>query len=102
VVFFFIDTPPTQIYTLSLHDALPILQQKVMENQTVTIAESCLGRRPVSTLVRLPKTREYGGTVLIWHFVVPFHHCPWRTPRAVWGCVGKVRASYLGSAVCAL
>src|SRR5687768_4196587 len=24
IIFFFIDTPPTEIYTLSLHDALPI------------------------------------------------------------------------------
>src|SRR5262249_60611976 len=31
--FFFNDTPPTEIYTLSLHDALPILVDAGFENQ---------------------------------------------------------------------
>src|SRR5262249_60606297 len=28
LLFFFTDTPPTEIYTLSLHDALPICQRR--------------------------------------------------------------------------
>src|SRR5258705_12983678 len=36
IFFFFNDTATTEIYTLSLHDALPILQGKPQRNREVT------------------------------------------------------------------
>ena len=42
---------------------------------------------------------KYDGTVLEFVFVVPFCHCPGRSMKAVWGCVGKVRASHFRSPV---
>src|SRR5437867_9573223 len=33
-IFFFTDTPPTEIYTLSLHDALPILGEVLVSAST--------------------------------------------------------------------
>jgi len=49
------------------------------------------------TIVSRPGSRrvggKYHGTVLELIFVVPFCHCPGRSMKAVWGCVGKVRAS---------
>src|SRR5689334_5438847 len=47
-LFFFNDTPPTEIYTLSLHDALPILTQRELRHDVELfvdveqlVAESC-------------------------------------------------------------
>jgi len=48
---------------------------------------------------RAKKPGEYEGTVRIWHFVVPLRHCHRRSSRAVWGCVGKIRASHFSVAV---
>ncbi len=41
------------------------------------------------------KWGKYQGTVIEYVFVVPFRHCPGRSMQAVFGCVGKVRASLL-------
>src|SRR5207248_11799309 len=35
ILFFLNDTPPTQIYTLSLHDALPILQIPSLRSERI-------------------------------------------------------------------
>src|SRR5580704_19662888 len=57
--FFFNDTPPTEIYTLSLHDALPISQKRPQESAfarnrvSVASRSATLFRRPPSIL-RLP------------------------------------------------
>jgi hypothetical protein len=45
---------------------------------------------------------KYEGTVLEFVFVVPFCHCPGRSRKAGWGCVGKVRASHFRSSVLSL
>jgi len=45
---------------------------------------------------------KYQGTVLQFIFVVLFCHCPGRSMKAVWGCVGKVRASHFRSPVLSL
>ena len=45
---------------------------------------------------------KYEGTVLQRIFVVPFCHCPGGSMKAVWGCVGKVRASHFRSPVFSL
>src|SRR3989442_14029311 len=50
-IFFFNDTATTEIYTLSLHDALPISRRK---RPTPTSAASC------STLARSRSRRPYG------------------------------------------
>src|SRR5205085_11167789 len=36
-IFFFNDTPPTEIYTLSLHDALPISGEPHLDEPRVTV-----------------------------------------------------------------
>src|SRR2546430_4758263 len=38
-IFFFNDTATTEIYTLSLHDALPISASKTLESQTTASAD---------------------------------------------------------------
>lgn len=45
------------------------------------------------------ETGEYDSTVREGHFVVLFRHCYRENRQAVWGCVGKIRASYLSSVV---
>ena len=45
---------------------------------------------------------KYDSTVLECIFVVPFCHCPGRSKKAVWVCVGKVRASHFRSVVLSL
>src|SRR5262245_62404458 len=44
LLFFFIDPPPTAIYTLSLHDALPIWAADVVNN-SASIRTAALGAR---------------------------------------------------------
>src|SRR3712207_7761936 len=44
VFFFFNDTATTEIYTLSLHDALPILTQDATEGIEGCVEKSVLGR----------------------------------------------------------
>src|SRR5438552_11562619 len=41
-VFFFNDTATTEIYTLSLHDALPILSGKIYPHLAITLWETLL------------------------------------------------------------
>src|SRR5206468_10667653 len=41
-IFFFHDTPPTEIYTLSLHDALPIFKSGVNHTSRGSISTSTL------------------------------------------------------------
>jgi hypothetical protein len=48
------------------------------------------------------KIGGYQGTVTEWAFVVPFCHCLGITEWAVWGCVGKVRAGHIDSALLSL
>src|SRR6266508_6587934 len=48
LLFFFNDTPPTEIYTLSLHDALPITK----------IARSPCSVRSGPTMTRPPRSRS--------------------------------------------
>src|SRR5438876_3614837 len=49
VLFFFNDTAPTEIYTLSLHDALPIFPPSSLRRPTPAASSS---RRPRGRLVR--------------------------------------------------
>src|SRR5258708_9026569 len=54
------------------------------------------------TVWALPAGRQmgkYGRTVTEWTFVVLFRHCLEVGKQAVWGCVGKVRASHFRSVV---
>src|SRR5437762_9753161 len=45
VFFFFTDTPPTEIYTLSLHDALPIWPRRFwLSRQAISRSESSFTR----------------------------------------------------------
>src|SRR5947208_10908780 len=54
-LFFFIDTAPTEIYTLSLHDALPIFRHSCHESFTITAgARSHAPRHSTSTRVKVP------------------------------------------------
>src|SRR5947207_4105358 len=49
IFFFFNDTPPTEIYTLSLHDALPILRTSA---ETVVLVVTLLAHGcPVQAIV---------------------------------------------------
>src|SRR5689334_24700298 len=50
--FFFNDTAPTEIYTLSLHDALPIFGAAVGAGVTLLLRQGPSGRRPVGPLIR--------------------------------------------------
>src|SRR3712207_7829952 len=45
-LFFFNDTATTEIYTLSLHDALPISMEGAFAAHALTTVRSCSGRRP--------------------------------------------------------
>ena len=54
---------------------------------------------PFSSLVVARKWGKYQSTVMNPRFVVLLRHCHQGRGRAVWGCVGKIRASYLSSAV---
>src|SRR2546429_4408401 len=47
VFFFFNDTATTEIYTLSLHDALPISQRAGPQSLAQYLAVECAGRLPV-------------------------------------------------------
>src|SRR5688572_32489386 len=49
-LFFFNDTAPTEIYTLSLHDALPICPREVVEDEQVDIVHHALGGRGIVRL----------------------------------------------------
>src|SRR3712207_9154285 len=57
--FFFNDTATTEIYTLSLHDALPILEMANVYLQQVLVAYP----RPVATLLRYDGTEFPGGNI---------------------------------------
>src|SRR4051812_50043007 len=52
--FFFKNTPPTEIYTLSLHDALPILGRQADRLELL----QCLGERGVERTHDLRQTRS--------------------------------------------
>src|SRR5687767_15901029 len=59
-IFFFIDSPPTEIYTLSLHDALPISDQEPLV--VVRGAEQLRRGRVVERLgQRMILTRQVTG-----------------------------------------
>src|SRR5204863_5022025 len=47
-LFFFTDTPPTEIYTLSLHDALPISPALRRDRHAAAPRHACLRRRDLS------------------------------------------------------
>ena len=55
-----------------------------------------------SHLVNATEMGEYEGTVGVQRFVVLLRHCHVRSRRAAWGCVGKIRASYLAFVIRAL
>src|SRR5947207_10064654 len=58
-LFFFNDTPPTEIYTLSLHDALPILRALDTHVGTATMhAAAGVPRRLVEHVGKLPARSE--------------------------------------------
>src|SRR4051812_49556801 len=52
VIFFFNDTPPTEIYTLSLHDALPISDLRKIHGAAAHRRE---GQRPLRASGRLDR-----------------------------------------------
>src|SRR3712207_8901195 len=58
VLFFFNDTATTEIYTLSLHDALPILAVKVSRGGATLLTDAA-----VTTGARVRLTPPYGRTV---------------------------------------
>src|SRR5258708_30610048 len=67
LVFFFNDTATTEIYTLSLHDALPIFGAEITRNPGVakisftgsTLVGKAIAREAVDTMKRV--TLELGG-----------------------------------------
>src|SRR5207253_10548041 len=62
--FFFNDTATTEIYTLSLHDALPILTKKpwhTSQNQSPWVLPRPRGREAVLRRSRLPTTANWCG-----------------------------------------
>src|SRR3712207_9217331 len=64
--FFFNDTATTEIYTLSLHDALPIFAQVVVD------AEDVLGgEHRVDEFVQLPAGGQVGAERLLHHDPAP-------------------------------
>src|SRR5256885_11704562 len=73
--FFFNDTATTEIYTLSLHDALPIWKQptssklywKIMEP---TIWKSCLGRRQETPSLQDRKSTRLNSSHLVISYAV--------------------------------
>src|SRR3712207_8166488 len=62
-VFFFNDTATTEIYTLSLHDALPIFWQEVEERKTNSCRREPLSMLSVVTQNTAPpqRARRFGG-----------------------------------------
>src|SRR2546429_7013354 len=69
VVFFFNDTATTEIYTLSLHDALPICRPR---RRTTSCARSTCGRRRscgnTSTRTRPSRPRAAARTTAAWRW----------------------------------
>src|SRR5215213_11749623 len=63
IFFFFNDTATTEIYTLSLHDALPICHL-ANDPQRDPDFDAGLPQSPFQEIVswRVPNTRTYGGT----------------------------------------
>src|SRR5204863_7995429 len=61
LISFFNDPAPTEIYTLSLHDALPILPDAVLEDQAaVELRElRALDPRPLAHEGRGPRSEEH-------------------------------------------
>src|SRR5438132_9139394 len=57
VLFFFIATAPTEIYTLSLHDALPI--SIADPTRRAILARLASGEASVTELARLPRSEEH-------------------------------------------
>src|SRR5256884_3018777 len=60
--FFFNDTATTEIYTLSLHDALPIFFHQLLDVPGTTIGEFSLGQRPDAFIG--VEVRRVGGKML--------------------------------------
>src|SRR3712207_8300999 len=59
VIFFFNDTATTEIYTLSLHDALPISRSKGRPGSwTASAASPCTCARVGTTATRVPCSRS--------------------------------------------
>src|SRR5690606_39459426 len=52
------DSPPTDLYTLSLHDALPILTPDRLEKPDPTSLNECCTNLPPQTGVRIPRQTE--------------------------------------------
>src|SRR3712207_7904593 len=59
-VFFFNDTATTEIYTLSLHDALPIWQHRFASDQSIVGRAVTLNGQPFTVVGVAP--REFTGT----------------------------------------
>src|SRR5437868_14688688 len=59
IVFFFNDTAPTEIYTLSLHDALPISLQQRFEVVGVLRVAAHVGRDPGRLGEHLERSEEH-------------------------------------------
>src|SRR3712207_8141449 len=59
--FFFNDTATTEIYTLSLHDALPISKQFILPGDTVSGAALDVARAIVRRAERLVVRLAHGG-----------------------------------------
>src|SRR5438445_7985872 len=55
LTFFFNDTAPTDIYTLSLHDALPIYHQKAVPNEWEAF-KKVISRRNIRRRITIPLT----------------------------------------------
>src|SRR5262249_58605320 len=63
--FFFNDPPPTEIYTLSLHDALPIFESTFTQSRLPTwfysdFAVAERGRSPFTLVWPAPRLRQVG------------------------------------------
>src|SRR5438132_7555427 len=57
--FFFNDTATTEIYTLSLHDALPILQSRPVNRSVIAVTRDRLDQaRVVGFAARVTPTRQ--------------------------------------------
>src|SRR5205807_10654185 len=61
--FFFNDTPPTEIYTLSLHDALPISNVRTGDHVTLDEVEVAVRHPPIADWER-QKVRNDDSIVL--------------------------------------
>ena len=90
-VFFFNDTATTEIYTLSLHDALPIyvttyseIANSIGKPKAVRAVGTAVGRNPISLLIpchrALRKSGELGG----YHWGLPVKRAilAWESARA--------------------